>query len=159
MHLTYTRLVCGAAEGRKDDTLTSRMLTMVLKMTRGAAHWEGALELYDMMRAQGLPVGRDIFETLVQTCADAGRVSHAHELLGTMHEQGHAPSAHDYNACMVAYNRAGNPTAALELFDHMEREKCAGDAVTYSAAVAAAAAAQQVLLILIQQRNRYYSYL
>lgn len=91
-----------------------------------------ALECYEEMKAQGVPVGLVVLNTLVDACCRAGDMTRAAELLQDMATFDLSPDLITYSTLIKGYCVTGDLDHALELFGAMRRRGIKPDAIVFN---------------------------
>jgi len=91
-----------------------------------------ALKCYEEMKAQGVPVGLVVLNTLVDACCRAGDMTRAAELLQDMATFDLSPDLITYSTLIKGYCVIGDLDHALELFGAMRRRGIKPDAIVFN---------------------------
>ncbi|KAK9699350.1 hypothetical protein RND81_08G168800 [Saponaria officinalis] len=84
--------------------------------------WEMALSVFHSMLKCGLKPNLVACNALINMLGKAGKVNEAYKVYKHIRSLGHVPDSYTWNALLVAFYRAEQYTAALQLFDSIQKD-------------------------------------
>ncbi|CAN6324231.1 unnamed protein product [Urochloa humidicola] len=110
---------------------------MLLSVCANSQHFDGALQVMELLKEAGLKPDCKLYTTLISTCAKCGKVDAMFEVFHEMVSAGIEPNVNTYSALIDGCARAGQVAKAFGAYGIMSSKKVKPDRVVFNALISA----------------------